>query len=1106
MSVKTKSIFRTVLIMCMLFTIGHVYAQVEVKGNVIDATGEPIIGATVVEKGSANNATVTDFDGNFVLKVSGKNPIEISYIGMKTMTVDVKGKTVVNVKLEDDAAMLEEVVAIGYGTVRKKDLTGAVAQVGAKQIENIPVSDVSQALQGKLSGVNVTIADGAPDAETTIRVRGGGSLSQDNSPLYIVDGFEVADISDISPSEIETIDVLKDASSTAIYGAKGANGVIIVTTKSGEGSEGGKPKITVNGSWAWKTATKFVKTMSPYQYAYLKYQYLTRTVSDTQNYGYRTSIGSYADLESYKGFNGTDYQDEIFGRTGFQQQYNANISGGDKTLSYNVSYAHNQEKAIMRESGNTTNNLSGKLKWKVNKWITLDFNVRASFQRIKGLGSGADTNDNNASNSIVANAVKWSPLENSSADDDDLDQASSSSVDPLTRLLQTYKLQRKDKQNYNVGLTWKPIKHWTLKTEFSYKRGQKDIDQSWLAEATKSSKYNYFGTTQGYFYENRSHGWVSKNYITYDNKKLFKGRDAINVVFGTDLQSDSEKYTEFVGRDYNPIYNNDLQGIVDNKYDYRGEKLMRSIEEANVNMLSFYGRVNYTLMDKYLFTFVARADGSSRFASGHRWGFFPSGSVAWRVSDEDFLKDSKWISNLKLRLSFGTAGNNRIPSGLNIAYYSPAGLGADAPGHIGSTGIRPDMLQRNSTVPNSALKWETTITRNFGIDYGFWKGRINGSLEVYWNTTKDLLMQVKVPSIAGYGYNSYQYQNFGKTSNKGVELSLNVIALDTKRYNLKFNANIAYNKNKIEELNTFAGGWQSSSFNNVAYEEFKIEEGGALGEIWGYQSDGIYLPGQDITLDNSGNWNLIDATNGNKTYMLLGGTLYPGMMKVKDQNGDGKIDEQDKVRLGNTVPTWTGGFGLDFTWKNKWGNIDAAVFCNFSLGNEILNGTALANSYNNSSNLKYNVLEAFADCYRYIDAQGNNIGKPGTNMCSTYTYNGLTGTDAIMAALNDINGQVTTYNPIGMTSMIVTDRFVEKASYLRLQNVTIGYTFPKKLVKKLYLTNLRVYFTGYNLACITNYSGADPEVSTSKNLMCPGVDYSAYPKSRSYVAGINISF
>ena len=345
MSVKTKSIFRTVLIMCMLFTAGSLYAQQEIKGNVIDATGEPIIGATVVEKGSANNATVTDFDGNFVLKVSGKNPIEISYIGMKTMTVDVKGKTVVNVKLEDDAAMLEEVVAIGYGTVRKKDLTGAVAQVGAKQIENIPVSDVSQALQGKLSGVNVTIADGAPDAETTIRVRGGGSLSQDNSPLYIVDGFEVADISDISPSEIETIDVLKDASSTAIYGAKGANGVIIVTTKSGGGD---KPvKIDFNASWTWKKATKFQKVLDAYNYAMAKYEITTGSTNNPTGYNSRNGLGKFNDLDIYRSVEGMDYQKEIFGRTGFQQMYNVNVAGGTKQLQYNVTYAHDDQDAIM---------------------------------------------------------------------------------------------------------------------------------------------------------------------------------------------------------------------------------------------------------------------------------------------------------------------------------------------------------------------------------------------------------------------------------------------------------------------------------------------------------------------------------------------------------------------------------------------------------------------------------------------------------------------------------------------------------------------------------------------------------------------------------------
>lgn len=1100
MSEKTKNVRYALVAMLLLFC-SAIQAQT-VSGNVKDPTGEPIIGATVMEQGT-QNGTVTDFDGNFTITLKGKShKLVFSYVGMQNKTVDVAGKASVNVSMQDDAQMLDEVVAIGYGTVRKKDLTGAVAQVGAKQIENIPVSDVTQALTGKMSGVNVTTNDGAPDAESNIRVRGGGSLSQDNSPLYIVDGFEVSSINDIAPSEIETIDVLKDASSTAIYGAKGANGVIIVTTKGGGDTR--LPKITFNASWSWKKATKFVKMMSPYQYANLKYQYLTKSVSDTPNYGYRTSIGSFDDLESYKGITGTDYQDEIFGRTGFQQQYNTNIAGGTKTLSYNVSYSHNNERAIMLESGNVKNNISGKLKWKANKYITLDFNIRASFQRVEGLGSGADTNDSNASNSIVANAVKWSPLENSSTDDEDLDQANTSSVDPLTRLRQTYKLQRKDRQNYNFGFTWKPWKHWSFKTEFSYKRGQTDTKQSWLSEATKNSKYNYFGKTQGYFYEKRTEGWVSKNYVTYDNKKLFGGRDVINVVLGTDFQSDKEKYNEFVGRDYYSIYDNDLQGIIDNPDSYTGEKLMRNIESAKDNMQSFYGRANYTLKEKYLFTFVARADGSSRFSSGNRWGFFPSGSVAWRISDENFLKESKWLSNLKVRFSFGSAGNNRIPLDLGKVLYSPAALSTDFPEHTDSRGIQTALLARNAEVPNSNLKWETTITRNFGIDYGFWKGRISGSIDFYWNTTKDLLMKVKIPSHAGYGYNSYQYQNFGKTSNKGVEISSNIVAYDSKKLTVNANFNIAYNKNKIEELNAFAGGWQSSSFNGVAYEEFKIEEGGALGELWGYETDGWYAAGTDLTLDSSGKWNVVEG--GNQTYTLLGGSAYPGMMKIKDQDGNGVIDERDKVRLGNTVPKWTGGFGGDLTWKNTWGTIDATVFFNFSLGNQILNGTALANAYNNSSNMKYNILADYANCYTYVDTKGNNLGMPGTNMAGTYVYGDLTGVEAVMAAINDLNTNAGSYNPVGMTSMVVTDKFVENASFLRLQNVTVGYTFPKSLVKKLYLSNLRVYFTGYNLACITNYSGADPEVSTSKNLMCPGVDYSAYPKSRSFVAGINIGF
>ena len=515
MSEKTKNVRYALVGMLLLFCTA-LQAQT-ISGNVKDPTGEPVIGATVMEQGT-QNGTVTDFDGNFTITLKGKShKLVFSYVGMQNQTVDVAGKSSVNVNMKDDAQMLDEVVAIGYGTVRKKDLTGAVAQVGAKQIENIPVTDVSQALQGKMSGVNVTVADGAPDAESTIRVRGGGSLSQDNSPLYIVDGFEVADISDIAPSEIETIDVLKDASSTAIYGAKGANGVIIVTTKSG--TDARIPKINFNASWSWKKAAKFQKVLSPYDYAMAKYEMTTGSTNNPTTYGKRNSLGFYNDLDIYKSVAGMDYQDEIFGRTGFQQMYNVNIAGGTKILQYNVTYAHDDQDAIMLNSGSSKNNISGKLKWKPNKYIAIDASVRLSYQKVEGLGSGADTNESNAATSIVANSVAYSPIAGVSIDDDDDELQQTNTYSPLQRLLGTYKKVTNNKQTYNIGFTWKPWKHWSFKTEFSYNHNNKITDQVWTAEATTSAK-TYKGSAQSRYYEDKKKGWTSKNYVTYDNKKL----------------------------------------------------------------------------------------------------------------------------------------------------------------------------------------------------------------------------------------------------------------------------------------------------------------------------------------------------------------------------------------------------------------------------------------------------------------------------------------------------------------------------------------------------------------------------------------------------------
>ena len=1075
-------VIRTALLFALLIIVGNISAQT-VKVNVTDATGETVIGATVMEKGTSNGA-ITDFDGNATVKLSGKNNhLVISYVGMKTKTIDVKGKKEIKVVMEDDNTTLNDVVVIGYGTVKKKDLTGSVSSISEKQIANIPVSNVSEAMTGKMAGVNITTTEGSPDADVKIRVRGGGSLSQDNSPLYIVDGFPVSSISDIAPSEIQSIDVLKDATSTAIYGARGANGVIIITTK--EGKEG-KTQVSFNGLLGWKKVTKTVKTLSPYEFA--QYQYELGS----------TDYGNYNDLDIWKSVEGSDYQDEIFGRTGLQKQYNASVNGGSKDIKFNIGFSHTDEESIMLGSGYAKNNINAKLNAKLNKWLSFDFNARLGFTKLDGLSGGADTNESNAANSIVANTVAYAPVETlTSSDDEDEANSTSTRRTPLQRITSTYKYQERFQQNYNAGLNWKPFKNITVRTEFGYGWRYNNTEQVWGSDATTNSKYGYNGQPQAQFVRVDQRDWRNANTITYANDKLFGGRDRINVLIGQEWSS-TEKTTRTSTSVGYPtsmtigevLANTSAGTALPNESDIA----------ADENMLSYFGRINYTMADKYLATFTLRADGSSKFGKGNRWGYFPSLALAWRLSEEDFMKStSSWLSNLKLRLSVGTAGNNRINSGLLSTTYSMASNTSKAPFFNEE---RQSMLEHGTYLYNPDLKWETTITRNIGIDFGFLRGRINGTLDFYWNTTKDLLMQTVVPSSTGY---SYQFQNFGKTSNKGVELTVNTVIVDRKKWGLNFNFNIAYNKNKIDELN-MENPWQSSSWSGSTiskYEDFKIEEGGRLGELWGFKTNGFFTvydpvtnPDGQLVLEGT-TWKLREGIVDNSP-SITGGSYYPGGLRVEvDENGDPL-----KQRLGNTVPTTTGGFGFD----GRVGNFDFNVFFNYSLGNKIVNGTKLANAFYHGSAKNYNLVNDFAlgSRYTWIDPEtGLNLGRPSTSTIAAYG-----GADAMIARLNEINSGASIYNPAGVSTMQLIDYAVEDASFLRVQNITVGYTLPKKWMKSIFLDSVRIYFTGYNLFCFTGYDGYDPEVDTSskKNPMCPGIDYAAYPKSRTFVGGINVTF
>lgn len=1072
--------FRLGLIAFMLFLVGSVSAQ-SLKGNVKDSNGEPIIGATIQEKGSKNMA-VTDLDGNFSIGLSGGKQITVSYIGMKTATVNVGGKSSVNVVMEDEATTLNDVVVIGYGTVKKKDLTGAVTSVSAKDLANIPVSTASEAIQGKMAGVTVTTTEGSPDAEIKIRVRGGGSLSQDNSPLYIVDGFPVSSISDIAPNDIESIDVLKDASSTAIYGARGANGVVIVTTKSGKE---GKVQVNFGASLGIRKVMKEIEVFSPYDYA--KYQYETQ-------YGKDQEYGDWRDMDIWKSVAGNNWQDELFGRTGLQQIYNLSVSGGSKETKFNVSYSRTDDKSIMMGSDFTKDNINAKLNTKLNKWLSLDFNARLAYSVVNGLNSGGDTNDASASNSIINKAITYRPVEPLNASiDDDADETSNTDINPYDRMTGTYKQQRRFRQDYNAGLNWKPFKHFTFRSEFGYTWRYENTDQAWDKLATRNDNTGA-GAPKSRFSRVDVRNWRNANTLTYDTKNAFAKGDRLNVLVGQEWSSSLQKNYYISVIDFPSDFT--LGEVLAHQGAGKTQPAANTIG-AKDNMASFFGRVNYTYADKYLLTATFRADGSSKFASGNRWGFFPAVALGWRISEENFMKHINWLSNLKLRLSYGEAGNNRIPSG---SIYQPFSFPNDysklkEPYFDGTMGT---VMELGNTKSNTDLKWETTITRNVGLDFGFLNSRINGTLDFYWNTTKDLLMKSKISSSSGY---SYMYKNFGQTSNKGVELAVNAAIIEKKNFTLNVSANISYNKNKIDKLNTGAEWDTNYGIPDAATtQNFRVVEGGSLGEVWGYRLRGYYTaydaeknPNGELVWTGS-KWALREGLLDKSSTIM--GSLQPGSPKLKvDENGD-----VVKEKLGNTIAPWAGGFGFNATFYG----FDASVFFNYQFGNKIVNGTKMGSSFFHDTRKGYNLNSDFLNRYSSIDpANGLSLANP-TNVAQYYEG----GEAAVIARLNELNANASIYNPVLVTKMYLTDYFVESASFLRLQNLTVGYTLPKKLLKNIFLNNVRFYFTGYNLLTITGYSGNDPEVDSSskKSPMSPGVDYASYPKSRLYVFGVNVSF
>ena len=1044
-----------------------------VSGTVKDANGEPVIGAFVLVQGT-NTGTSTDIDGNYVINVSdpSKDVLEFSMIGMGTQTIPVNGQAVINVTLNDDENFLDEVVVVGYATVKRRDLLGSVSSINSDKLVEQPVTTVGQALAGKMAGVSVTTTEGDPDADIKIRVRGGASITQDNSPLYIVDGFPVDNINDISSSEIASIDILKDAFSTAIYGSRGANGVVIVTTKNAE--KGRKIAVNLNAYYGLKTMAnkQAIKPMDSENF--VKFQYELASVRDNVKDNYVPYFGSFEDIGLYSGLPTNDWVDAVFGNTGQNYSADLSVSGSSENANWKLGYARLGDTAIMMGSSYVRNNLNFKGNFKTSKRTSIDVNVRYSNTEVRGGGSNSFNDTGTTSgNGRLKHAVSFAPIPIKSTiqsvDDED---TQGDNAQPVQSVKDNDTRRTRTSWNANAAFNWNIVDNLNLKIE----GGIEDFRQS---------DDKFYGLTTYYAVNTSSYRDTPSNQHKETFHKRYRNTNTLNYDFANVIGNPDHNLTVLIGEEMTITKSNVLSQMIENfptfydaetAWNFMSSGVSRSSQNvyaADDRMISFFGRVNYDYKHRYSIGATLRGDGSSKFSAGNKWGIFPSAAVSWTISNENWMKGADNVELLKLRYSFGTAGNNNIPSGQINKEFSASDAGTWM--SLGST-----YWMAGKVMNNPDLKWETTYTHNIGLDFSFWKGKLNGSIEVYQNTTKDLLIQFPIP---GSGYES-QFRNIGSTRNRGAELTLNLPIIQKKDISLNISGNIAYNKNQVIDLGgldkiTSQSYWASSEIG----DDYIIQVGQPLGNMYGYRCDGRYeVDDFDFT---GGKWVLKEGVVDCSS--VIGATyLRPGALKLKNIDGsaDNKVTTSDRTVIGNASPDFTGGFSL----SGYFYGVDISANFNYMIGNQVYN----ANKVEFSSSRKF---------YNRNLSDNMDVSKRWTNI-DWATGEMINDPEKLKA----VNAGTTMWSPC-IGNAVFTDWAVEDASFLRLQNVTIGYTLPESLTNKAHIRKIRIYVTGTNLFCFTKYSGYDPEVDTRRATpLTPGVDYSAYPRSIGGVAGINLTF
>lgn len=1093
-------LFHLLLTVCLISFSQILFAQnITVRGKVTDTTnGEGIPGANVVVKGTTTG-TITNAEGDFTLSVpSGNVTLMISFIGYTTQEVPLSGRTTLSVSLVPETTQLDEIIAVGYGQARRADFTGSIATISGNELQKIPVASAADALKGRMPGVNVLTTDGSPDAEIVIRVRGGGSVTQDNSPLYVVDGFIVNSIRDIPPTDITSINVLKDAAATAIYGAQAANGVVLITTRK---PVAGKVSVNYNGYAQIKSLPRDRKyeVLSPYEFVMAQYEY-ARLRSDADVRNFEKYFGKYDDLELYKYKKPTDWQEELFGRKTLSQLHNISITGGNEKTRISLSLTNNNDEGLLVGSGYKRNAINFKLNQEIAPTLEFEASARITDTRVDGAGTAG------GSQLRVKDAITTRPV-NGIADELDLDITMTDSDDDymsfLTTMVNPLRLaeddwRRRTTRSYvlNAGISWEIVKRLIAKTIFTNENAY-DESLRYYGPLTSQSRQEGSSLPLGTVNESQNYSLRWLNTLNYTFANL--GNHELDIMLGHEIYSSGGKgsfvRTEEFRESMQPdeLFANMALGKT---VEYS------SYESTESNRLSFFGRANYQFLKKYLFTATLRSDASSKFKKENRMGIFPAFALGWKISEEPFMKRATFIDELKLRTSYGETGNDRIPA--NATKFLFTARTSDGPG-MGTNDYNAYYSPSGSTLFNPDIVWETTINRNAGLDFILFRGAVRGNFDLYWNSTKDLLLASAISPISGF---STQWNNVGSTSNKGIELALSALLVDKKDFSLSGQVNFGINKSRIDALDEtnerfFQSNWASTDLKDR--DDYYLAVGRTVGLIYGYETDGYYTV-DDFTGYNAttSRYILKEGIPDNKSVLGVS-ALRPGFLKLKDIGGggenkdqpDGQINSLDRTVIGSTLPKAIGGFGFDATFRG----FDLSVLLNWSLGNDMYNTGKI--EFNQYYRTTYgNMLNSMnmENRFTYIDIDGSFTGKAG-------------GIVTDLAQLAEMNKGKTLWNgnnSFGTATAVIHSWAVEDGSFLRLNTLTLGYTLPERLVSGIGLKKLRIYATGYNLALWTKYTGYDPEVSTTRSsgyaALTPGIDYSAYPRSRSVTFGVNVTF